>query len=108
MRRVSAVLRTEKISNDIIYMYSTVDHYGVQAYKVEIIAVYDKTQENKDFLVKVVDADLLKKTGGIVSGMSGSPIVQDGKLVGAVTHVLVNDPTKGYGILIENMILQTE
>ena len=52
----------------------------------------------------VTDKRLLEKTGGIVQGMSGSPIIQDGKLVGAVTHVLVNDPTRGYGIFIENML----
>ena len=55
-------------------------------------------------LIKVTDPALLKATGGIVQGMSGSPIIQDGKLVGAVTHVLVNDPTRGYGIFIENML----
>ena len=52
----------------------------------------------------VTDQELLEKTGGIVQGMSGSPIVQNGKLVGAVTHVFVNDPAKGYGIFIENMM----
>jgi stage IV sporulation protein B len=52
----------------------------------------------------VTDADLLAITGGIVQGMSGSPIIQNGKLVGAVTHVLVSDPTAGYGIFIENML----
>jgi stage IV sporulation protein B len=55
-------------------------------------------------LIKVTDSDLIAATGGIVQGMSGSPIIQDGKLVGAVTHVLVNDPTTGYGIFIENML----
>ena len=55
-------------------------------------------------LLKVTDPALLEATGGIVQGMSGSPLVQDGKLIGAVTHVLVNDPTMGYGIFIENML----
>ena len=55
-------------------------------------------------IIKITDEKLLEKTGGIVQGMSGSPIIQDGKLVGAVTHVLVDDPTKGYGIFIENML----
>jgi stage IV sporulation protein B len=55
-------------------------------------------------VVSVTDSNLIALTGGIVQGMSGSPIIQDGKLVGAVTHVLVNDPTRGYGILIENML----
>ena len=55
-------------------------------------------------LIKVTDPRLLEATGGIVQGMSGSPIIQNGKLIGAVTHVLVNDPTTGYGIFIENML----
>ena len=58
----------------------------------------------KNMVIKVTDKELIETTGGIVQGMSGSPIIQDGKLVGAVTHVLVNDPTKGYGIFIENML----
>ena len=58
----------------------------------------------KNFVIRVNDETLLDKTGGIVQGMSGSPIIQDGKIVGAVTHVLINDPTKGYGIFIENML----
>jgi len=61
-------------------------------------------QSNKNMVIKITDERLLKKTGGIVQGMSGSPIIQDGKIIGAVTHVLVNDPTKGYGIFIENML----
>ena len=60
--------------------------------------------EGRDLLLRVTDPALLNTTGGIVAGMSGSPIIQDGKLVGAVTHVLVNDPTTGYGIFIENML----
>ena len=58
----------------------------------------------RDLVLRVTDPALLEATGGIVAGMSGSPIIQDGKLVGAVTHVLVNDPTRGYGIFIENML----
>ena len=58
----------------------------------------------KNGYIQFYDEELLEKTGGIVQGMSGSPIIQDGKLVGAVTHVLVNDPTRGYGIFIENML----
>jgi stage IV sporulation protein B len=61
---------------------------------------------SKCFTVTVTDPRLIEKTGGIVQGMSGSPIIQNGKLVGAVTHVMINDPTVGYGIFIENMISQ--
>ena len=62
------------------------------------------TVSGRDLLLHVTDPALLEATGGIVAGMSGSPIIQDGKLIGAVTHVLVNDPTRGYGIFIENML----
>ena len=62
------------------------------------------TERNKGIMLHVTDRDLLTLTGGIVQGMSGSPILQNGKLIGAVTHVLVNDPTRGYGIFIENML----
>ena len=74
-------------------------------YEIRILKV-DKTGRNKKqgILFEIVDEELLGKTGGVVQGMSGSPIIQDGKLVGAVTHVLVNDPTRGYGIFIENML----
>jgi stage IV sporulation protein B len=58
----------------------------------------------RNLLLRVTDPRLLETTGGIVQGMSGSPILQDGKFVGAVTHVLVNDPAQGYGILMENML----
>ena len=65
---------------------------------------YSGNEVNKGILLIVTDKELLEETGGIVQGMSGSPILQDGKIIGAVTHVLVNDPTRGYGIFIENML----
>ncbi len=65
---------------------------------------YYTAKVNKGIVIEVIDEELIKKTGGIVQGMSGSPIIQDGKIVGAVTHVLVNNPKKGYGIFIEDMI----
>ena len=84
---------------------STVGNDGVREYSVEILKIYPKTRSDcRNFLIRITDPALLKTTGGIVQGMSGSPILQDGKLVGAVTHVLVNDPTMGYGIFIENML----
>jgi len=84
---------------------ATVCEDGLQEYSVEILKVYpDSRDRTRNLLLRVTDQALLEKTGGIVQGMSGSPIIQDGKLVGAVTHVLVNDPTTGYGIFIENML----
>lgn len=77
----------------------------VKEYKVEITKTNPATGElNKGIEIQITDEKLLEVTGGIVQGMSGSPILQDGKLVGAVTHVFVNDPAKGYGIFIENML----
>lgn len=74
-------------------------------YEIEIQKVdYSTTHKNKGLVIKVVDEDLLALTGGIVQGMSGSPIIQDGKLVGAVTHVFIQDSTRGYGIFVENML----
>ena len=63
---------------------------------------------SKGLSIEITDPVLLSKTGGIIQGMSGSPIIQNGKLVGAVTHVLVNDPTRGYGIFIENMLAEQQ
>ena len=84
---------------------STVAGRQRQEYGVEILKIYPGSrQASRNMLLKVTDSRLLEATGGIVQGMSGSPLVQDGKLIGAVTHVLVNDPTMGYGIFIENML----
>ena len=78
---------------------------GVQKYEIEITKIDQNAKDsNKSFVIHVTDTKLLELTGGIVQGMSGSPIIQEEKLVGAVTHVFVNDPTKGYGIFIENMM----
>ena len=74
-------------------------------YEVEIEDLdYSGREANKGIMLRVTDENLLARTGGIVQGMSGSPILQDGKIIGAVTHVFVNDPTRGYGIFIEKML----
>ena len=84
---------------------SNVSGDTVELFDVQILRCFSRSDPTgRDLLLKVTDPDLLKATGGIVAGMSGSPIIQDGKLVGAVTHVLVNDPQRGYGIFIENML----
>ncbi len=84
---------------------STVQGDRTQEYSVEILKVYPNGgASGRNILLHITDERLLNATGGIVQGMSGSPIIQDGKLIGAVTHVLVNDPTTGYGIFIENML----
>ncbi len=84
---------------------TTLDEEGPKAYNCKIEKVYhNDSSKIKNMVVKITDEELLKKTGGIVQGMSGSPIIQDGKLIGAVTHVFVNDPQKGYAIFAENML----
>lgn len=87
----------------------TVDGEGPQFYNAEITKLYSsKDSANRNMVITVTDERLLRKTGGIVQGMSGSPIVQDSMLVGAVTHVFINDPAKGYGIFAENMLKTAE
>lgn len=83
----------------------TLDDNIRKEYSVEISGINKNATGNKCFTVKITDPELINATGGIVQGMSGSPIIQNGKLVGAVTHVLINDPCKGYGIFIENMLV---
>jgi stage IV sporulation protein B len=95
-----------KVHNGKAKIIATVDGGGRAEYEINISSV-DESCAQKNFTVEITDESLIAKTGGIVQGMSGSPIIQDGYLVGAVTHVMVSDPTKGYGILIENMLSQT-
>lgn len=89
-------------------IWCTVDG-ELKEYDVSIVEAHPFSgNKNKGMVIEITDPELLEKTGGIVQGMSGSPIIQNGKLVGAVTHVLVNDPTRGYGIFIENMLEAAE
>lgn len=95
----------DDIENGTAYIYTTVEGDTPKFYKVEIhsphLFTFDK---EKELVIEITDKELLDRTGGIVQGMSGSPIVQNDMIVGAVTHVFVNEPTKGYGILAETMI----
>ncbi len=85
-------------------IYSTINGVCPQEYEIAIAKVDEDSRDNKNFVIKVTDEKLIEETGGIVQGMSGSPILQNGKLIGAVTHVFINDPTRGYGIGIEKML----
>lgn len=87
-------------------LYSDIGGDGVKAYSVRLKKLYHA--DSKDFEIEITDERLLALTGGIVQGMSGSPVVQGGKLIGAVTHVFVNSPKKGYGIFVDNMLAETE
>ena len=90
-----AIIRTNVVNNE------------VTDYEIYIDSVNRfSTDDTKGMVIRITDEALLSQTGGIVQGMSGSPIIQNGKLIGAVTHVFVQEPTKGYGIFIENMIRQ--
>ena len=80
----------------------------VESFDIEIQKIMRYAPDDKNMIVKITDEKLLNITGGIVQGMSGSPIIQNGKIIGAVTHVFVNDPTRGYGIFIENMLNNTK
>lgn len=85
-------------------MVTSIDGIKTEEYDISVVKVEDNSKKTKNFVIKVTDQRLINNAGGIVQGMSGSPILQNGKLVGAVTHVFVNDPTRGYGILINNML----
>lgn len=106
LREASAipVASAEEVTLGTATILATISGSETQEYAVEIVKLYDGTQPTRNLLLRVTDERLLNTTGGIVQGMSGSPILQNGKFVGAVTHVLVNDPQQGYGILMENML----
>lgn len=81
------------------------DNNKSKSYNIEIEKIYkNNNSDNKSMFIRITDKELLEKTGGIIQGMSGSPIIQNGKFIGAVTNVLVNDPTKGYGVFADIMI----
>ncbi len=96
--------RAEQVKEGKAEILCTVCSGGPQRYEVEIEKILSFEASGKNYLIRVTDENLLALTGGIVQGMSGSPILQNGKIVGAVTHVLVEDPTRGYGIYIGNML----
>ncbi len=90
-------------------IFTTVEGMAPAYYDIEIVKIrYGDASPTKNMVIRITDPALLEKTGGIVQGMSGSPIIQDGKLIGAITHVLVNDPAKGYAIFAENMLETAE
>ena len=97
--------KASQIRTGAAVIRSTIDGKGIREYSVEIVKIYPHSDcTGRNLLLRITDPALLEATGGIVQGMSGSPIIQNGHLIGAVTHVLVNDPTTGYGIFIENML----
>ena len=99
----------EEIKEGKAKIMCSLDNEKVEEYEIEIQKIYkNNNYDNKSMLIKITDERLLEKTGGIIQGMSGSPIIQNNKLIGAVTNVLVNDPTSGYGIFADLMIKQSK
>lgn len=95
----------EELTRGAATILSTLGEDGIGEYEIEITSISEpRGAGEKSFAIRVTDKRLLERTGGIVQGMSGSPILQNGKLVGAVTHVMIGDPTAGYGIFIRNML----
>ena len=104
LREPIPVASEEEVKLGPATILSTVDSGGVEEYGIEISRIYRHPEDHRFLLLTVTDPRLLERTGGIVQGMSGSPILQDGKLVGAVTHVLLADSARGYGISIRDML----
>ncbi len=98
------VAASYEITEGAATLITTVENDGPKAYEVNIEKVNYGGTGKKDMVIQVTDPELIARTGGIVQGMSGSVLIQNGKIIGAVTHVFVNDPTRGYGIFIENML----
>lgn len=97
--------RKQEIRQGPAYIYVNLDGTA-RKYKIRIEEINMNSRDNKSMILRITDSRLRAMTGGIVQGMSGSPIIQDGKVIGAVTHVLVDDPAQGYGVFIENMLAQ--
>lgn len=101
------VAENDQVHTGKATILANVDGDTVKEYDIEITKILNTDSAGRNLLLTVTDPELLEKTGGIVQGMSGSPILQDGRLVGAVTHVLLGDPTRGYGLFIRNMLKNT-
>ncbi|MGN1202306.1 MAG: SpoIVB peptidase, partial [Eubacterium sp.] len=103
------VASAQEVEKGSAQLLCTLDGSGPQLYDVEITRVsYRENNDEKNMVVKVTDEDLIEKAGGIIQGMSGSPIIQNGKLIGALTHVIVDNPEKGYAIFAETMAEKSE
>jgi stage IV sporulation protein B len=108
-KQLIPVAEIDEVKEGPAKLYTVLDGQKVEPFSIEITNVSHQTKPDlKGLVIKITDERLLKKTGGIVQGMSGSPIIQNGKLIGAVTHVFVNDPTSGYGCFVEWMLQDAE
>ena len=98
------IAKKDEIKTGKATILATVSGNETREYDIEIEKIYSPSGSTRNLLLRVTDEELLAQTGGVVQGMSGSAILQDGKIIGAVTHVLLDDPSRGYGIFIENML----
>ena len=103
-----SILLIDEIETGEAEIITTVENGIMERYSVIIEKIDTKSTENKNLIIKVTDRRLIEKTGGIIQGMSGSPIIQNGKIIGAVTHVFLNDATGGFGIFAETMLNKLE
>ena len=107
--KTMAIGTREQVETGKAYILSTLGSNEVRKFEIEIVKVEKQRKPaDKSMVIKVTDKDLLQESGGIVQGMSGSPIIQNDRIIGAVTHVFVNDPAQGYGIFIEWMLNETD
>ena len=107
-KAIPVALRNE-VKTGKATLITTLNNEETKEYDIEIEKIYTNNElDNKSMVIKITDEELLEKTGGIVQGMSGSPIIQNGKLVGALTHVMVNDLELGYAVFAEMMIKQMQ
>ena len=103
------VATREEIKEGKATILCSLDNKTVEEYEIEIEKIYkENNYDNKSMQIKVTDQKLIEKTGGIIQGMSGSPIIQNGKFIGAVTHVLVNNPQEGYAVFGDIMLKQSK
>lgn len=93
----------QEVQKGFCQIITTVDENGPKVYSAEITKI-NQNDDEKNMVIKITDEELIKITGGIVQGMSGSPIIQNGKLIGAITHVIVNNPLKGYAVFAQTML----
>lgn len=107
-KKLYKVSKPEEISLGEASILTVINDDKIEEYKINILKINLNNKSSKNILFEIVDKELLNKTGGIIQGMSGSPIIQNDKIIGAVTHVVVDDPTKGYGTFITKMLEEAE
>ena len=106
--KIFPVAKSDEVKVGKAQLITSLENGKTEYFDIEITKTDCKESESKNFIIKITDENLIGKTGGIVQGMSGSPVIQNGFLIGAVTHVFLNDPTGGYGIYAESMLEKTK